>query len=209
MKSILIASFILVSIFLFRSPSLLAQQEGITVEIAQKGTMEVHVFFVDKLIGIDEQLPLVRVEFGKVRLIDGKFSKRLFLPPQERFILKNLLRGNPKFRLYITKDKVGLYRYIKAEKDKKQKNGLYFIALHMDKDERIKEITSNVQEQASLENLLNMDLEEAGKTADKEAVLGEAINKMVQIEIDCLKSLDKKKKFTPFFIITRKSGGGA
>ena len=155
-----------------------------------------------------DELPIIRASFGKVRIKDGKYVSKVFLPPTERFNYKRILKKYSNFQMYIDKDNIGIFTYQHISVLKNKKRGFYFAALPIDKDAGISKILKKAKQDASLESLLEMDFDEALKSAEKEKVLNKALDSLTKIELETLKNLDKKTKkvFQPFLVVTREKG---
>ncbi|MCP4220757.1 MAG: hypothetical protein GY765_39380, partial [bacterium] len=171
-----------------------SEDSKFSVDIVQEGRVDTHAFFIEELLEMKDGAPIVRATFGKVRMEDGKFVKRLFVPLKERGQHKYILADYSKYRMYIAIGSPGIFTYEPVKRPKKAKKGFYFQALPVDRDATLKRITKSVTEKASLESLLDMDLEDAMKTADKETVLTSALDKFVDAEVKALEKVKKKKK---------------
>lgn len=203
MIKILCLSVLTLFIFTFTLSS--QSDEPQLLSIIHSGEIETHAFFVEELVEMKDQLPIIRASFGKVHIKNGKFANKVFLPTKERFQYKHILAKYSTFQLYIDKDNIGLFTYKPIPQLKNKKKGFYFSALPIDKDAGLSKIIDKAKEDASLENLLEMDFEEALKSTEKEKILNNALDSLTKIELDTLQNLDKrnKKDFQPFLVITK------
>ncbi len=194
----MIGPWMAVFLFLFPPP----QDPKVTVDIARTGKVEALVYFVDEMVSFQNRIPLVRASLGKVEIENGRFVRRLFLSPDDRNLERSILTPTARFRVYVKPDQVGIFRYHETPREKGRPRGVYFAGLPIDRDETLKEMTAGVKEKAGLESLLEMSIEEAMQASDKETLIQKAIDRMIDLEAECLQAAKGSREFQPFLIAT-------
>jgi hypothetical protein len=166
------------------------------VDVQYQPEMQVLVLMLKEQIAQDSELPIVKVQLGKILLRNGAFVKELPVRFEEMRLLPELLKE--KFRLYRGPKQFGIYKYMSIPADRKpKKGGDYIRAIPVNKDETIQAISAETREQADILNLLNMSVEEAAAAAKNESKLNESLAKAESTEIALLKTgkLDKAPLF--------------
>jgi hypothetical protein len=175
-----------------------ALQANAQVDVQYQPEMQVLVLVLKEHITQDSELPLVKVQLGKILLRNGAFVKELPVRFEETRLLPELLKE--KFRLYRGPKQFGIYKYASVPGDRKpKKNGDYISAIPVNKDETIQAISAETREQADILNLLNMSVEEAAAAAKSESKLNESLAKAQSTEIALLKA-GKLDKIPLFFV---------
>jgi hypothetical protein len=173
-----------------------ASQASAQVDVQYQPEMQVLVLMLKEHVVQDSQLPMVRVQLGKILLRNGAFVKEIPVRFEEMRLLPELMKE--KFRLYRGPKQFGIYKYVSVPGDRKpKKGGDYISAIPVNKDETIQAISADTREQADILNLLNMSVEEAAAAAKSESKLNESLAKAEATEIGLLKTgkLDKAPLF--------------
>jgi hypothetical protein len=176
--------------------------QGFTqIRVQVKPEMEVLVLMFKEKISLNDGLPMVRVELGKVLMRDGGFVRELPMRPNEIYRISELLQQQ--FRLYCGPKHFGVYTYAPVPNERKPKKSNYYLeAIPIDQDVTIQAMIAKSRIEADIQNLLKMTVEEATAATKNESTLKETLNKAISAEFVLLQN-GKTSKVPLFFVPIR------
>jgi hypothetical protein len=146
------------------------------VSVQVQPEMQVLALMFKENVQSGNNLPIVRVQLGKVLLRNGEFVRELSMRLNEANKLPDLLQKQ--FRLYCGPNHFGIFKYASVpDEHKPKKNNEYLEAIPIDQDSTVQAMITKTRLQTDIQNLLNMSVEEATAAAQNEGTFKETLAK--------------------------------